>query len=95
LNTLQVIGSINPLTLRFLVKVCRLSHLCGCSTLDVGGPSGSLRDLTVVSRAQFDKRYDQPLCRRVQPVPLQINNDSTSDYLQATVPLYVLHRIEK
>jgi len=38
-----------PITLRFWVRVWRLSHLYGCYVLDVDGPPGCPRDPTMVS----------------------------------------------
>jgi len=54
-----------PIALRFWVRVWRLSHLCGCSGLDVGGPPGSPRYPTVVLELWFDEGFDRLLVSKV------------------------------
>jgi len=56
---------IYPITLRFWVRMWCLSHLCGCSGLDVGGPSGSPRDPTDVSELWFNEGFDQLFVSKV------------------------------
>ncbi|KEH38428.1 hypothetical protein MTR_2g070860 [Medicago truncatula] len=51
-----------PIALRFWIRVWRLSHLCGCFGLDVGGPP---RDPTVVSELWFDEGFDRLLLSKV------------------------------
>lgn len=56
---MEVKHFICPIALRFWVRMWCLSHLCGCSGLDVGGPSSSPRDPTVVSESWFNEGFDR------------------------------------
>lgn len=53
---------INLLSYDFWIKLWRVSHLCGCSCLDV---SGIPRDSTMVSELRFDEGFDWLLMSKV------------------------------
>jgi len=53
------------IVLKFWVRMWCLSYLCGCSCLDVGGLTGSLRDPTMVSELRFGDGSDRLLVSKV------------------------------
>jgi len=62
---MEVEHFICPIALRFWVRMWCFSHLCGCSGLDVDGPSGSPRDPTVVSNSWFNEGFDRLFVSKV------------------------------